>query len=237
MNEADCSLKINIVELTEKKIVGMLNKERSNVWEAGRVADDEDTIPLVPAIPLPQETHETSNLSHDSSDGDVPVISLPDSSIISSDQYPPVEIDVEYNGMSEFVESQMHESTTAGEEVPHRNHKQKCRDWRRQVKYDWKHLKKSLKHEAKVQQQIMKEQHGALKQHWKCQKRALKNASIGCGQAVSQEAQLWRGIAREESRALRDSFQKIQRERMAAVHQTKKEILDLHRSFSDLFRL
>jgi hypothetical protein len=212
----------------------MLNKEGSSSWKAGSVAEDEDIVPIVYAIPLPQETNKTNNLSVEKND--IPVISLPDCNIVSSDQHSSVEIDADYNVIPEYDGSQTHNNSATSQQVSPSDLKQERRDCRLQAKTEWKQLKKSLKQEAKFHKQILKEQHGVLKQQWKCQKRALKGAYRGCEQTVTEEARLWRGIAREESRVLRDSFHKMKHERVASIHRTKQDVLDLSRLVSDLLR-
>jgi hypothetical protein len=206
----------------------MKNKDGSTSWEAERVADDEDIIPIVPAIPLSQKTHANSNRSFD--DNHMPVIALPDTSIVSSHHL------YTHIVTPDYEESQAHDGSIPSQNTPHRDLQQEWRDCRRQAKNEWNQLKKSLKREAKIHKQILKQQHGALKQQWKCQKRALKEASCGCGRSVTDEARLWRSVAGQESRALRDSFHKLQRERMASVRETKQEILGLGRSFGNLWR-
>jgi hypothetical protein len=215
----------------------MLNKDGSTSWEAGCVAhDDEDIVPIVPAFPLSEETNETSNISLENNP--IPVISLPDSSVVSIDQYSPVVFEFQQNeAPPDNEEAQTHDCSTASLEQPSRHLKQEWRDWKHQAHLEWKQLKKSLTHEATIHKHLLKEQHGAFKQQWKHQKQALRDLSRGCGQTVNDEAQIWRDIAREESRAWTDSLQTMQREGLASVHKTKKEILDFSRSFSDLWRL
>jgi hypothetical protein len=205
----------------------MLNKNESSSWGTDEAVDYDD-IPFVLAVPVPA-AEETGN-PQNGNDADIPVISLPPSSVYSNNSDEIVNKETKYQ---EEEDAKPFDGYTTNEESPL---PQDWRELKRQAKTEWKNWKRCVKHEAKVHKQLLKEEQRALKQEWKCQKHALKQASRSCGQTFNDQARLWRDVAREESRAMKCSFRHLKEEKMAAVEETKREMLELSRSLRDIWK-